>query len=65
MSLESIVQVTITSNSRGISRKGFGIPLVVAQHSVWAERYRVYNLGTALDDMVNEGFSSADEKSTF
>ena len=46
--LSDIVSVTITSNSRGISRKSFGIPLVVAKHIHTPGLTKVYNLGTAL-----------------
>ena len=53
--LESIVSVTITSNSRGVSRKSFGVPLVIGKHDAWGERYRVYNLATALPDLVTDG----------
>ncbi len=58
MSLESIVQVTITSNGRGISRKGFGVPMVVARHDVFPERFREYTLGTAGVDMLADGFTT-------
>ncbi len=55
MSLESIVSVTISSNSRGVSRKSFGVPLVAGKHDAWGERYRIYTLGTALADLVSDG----------
>lgn len=55
MSLESIVNVTITSNSRGVSRKSFGVPAVVGKHDAWGERFRIYTLGTALVDLVSDG----------
>ena len=58
--LESIVSVTITSNSRGISRKSFGIPLVVGKHDNWGQRFKVYTLGTALADLVSDGFTTFD-----
>lgn len=55
MSLESIVSVTISSNSRGVSRKSFGTALVLGYHTAWLQRYKVYNLGTALADIVADG----------
>jgi len=58
--LLSIVTVTITSNSRGISRKSFGIPLVIAKHNNFGPRYKVYSLGTAPIDMVADGFNVND-----
>lgn len=58
--LEAIVNVTITSTGRGVSRKGFGIPLVIAKHSKFAPLFKQYNLATALSDMVTDGFSTYD-----
>ena len=58
--LSDIVQVTITSNSRGISRKSFGIPLVIAKHIHFAPRFKVYPMGTAPIDMVADGFNTND-----
>lgn len=55
MSLESIVNVSITSNSRGVSQKGFGTALVIGYHTAWLQRYKVYSLGTALADLVADG----------
>jgi hypothetical protein len=58
MSLESIVNVTIQANARGVTRKSFGIPMVVGKHDAWGERYRIYNLATALADIVTDGISA-------
>ncbi|MDP6424348.1 MAG: DUF3383 family protein [Planctomycetota bacterium] len=58
--LNAIVNVTITSSGRGVSRAGFGIPLVLAKHDVFPERFREYNLGTAPADMVTDGFTTFD-----
>lgn len=55
MSLSSIVNITISSNSRGVSRKSFGVPLVIGQHAAWPELYREYSLGTALSSLVTDG----------
>lgn len=60
MSLADIVQVTITSSGRGVSRKGFGIPMVLAKHSNFAGLTKQYNLGTAVADMIVDGFISFD-----
>lgn len=60
MSLQDIVQVTITGSSRGITKKGFGVPNVAAKHNVWPERFKVYNLASAADDMVTDGFTAYD-----
>lgn len=58
--LSDIVQITISSAGRGVSRKGFGIPLVVAKHTNTAGLFKQYNLGTALSDMVADGFTTND-----
>ncbi len=60
MALEDIVQVTITSSGRGVSRKGFGIPLVVAKHTNFPGLFKQYNLGTAVADMLVDGFTTFD-----
>lgn len=60
MSLEEIVNVTITTNGRGVSRKSFGVPMVVGPHSHFVELAREYNLSTALASMVSDGFSVYD-----
>lgn len=58
--LSDIVTVTITSASRGVSRRSFGIPLVIAKHVEFAERFKVYTLGTAPIDMIADGFGTSD-----
>lgn len=60
MALEDIVNVTITSESRGVSRAGFGTTLVCGATTVFAERTREYSLGTAVTDMIADGFSAFD-----
>ena len=54
--LENIVNVVITTEGRGVSRRSFGIPLVVGKHDVYGDLVRVYNLGTAPADLVSDGF---------
>ncbi len=58
--LSDIVTITITSNSRGISRKSFGIPLVIGVHNNFAPRFKVYALGTAPIDLLADGFTVND-----
>lgn len=50
-----IVQVTITSNTRTPTRAGFGTPLLMAYHTVFPERFRVY---TELEDLTSDGFDT-------
>jgi hypothetical protein len=56
--LDAIVQVTITSASRGLSRRSFGVPLVIAKHTEFAPRFKEYAMGTALSSMVTDGFAT-------
>lgn len=55
MSLSDIVSVTITALTTAPSRVGFGTPLVMAYHTVFPERARVY---TAVADMLTDGFAA-------
>lgn len=57
MSLDSIVKVTITSKTRGVTRKGFGVPLIAGFHTKFGERVRSYNGLTALEA---DGFVATD-----
>lgn len=43
MSLDSIVNVTITSQSLHMSQAGFGTPLIIAQHDYWEERVKSFS----------------------
>jgi len=58
MSLSDIVQVTITAQTTAPTRAGFGVPLVMAFHSVFTERARVYS---SVDAMITDGFTATDE----
>lgn len=55
MSLQSIVNVTITKESATVARTGFGTPLIAAYFSTdhFLDRARVY---TDLDGIVADGF---------
>lgn len=55
MALSDVVNVTITTQTRGISRVGFGVPLVMGYHTVFPERARVY---TRAQDMIDDGFAT-------
>jgi hypothetical protein len=57
MSLDNIVQVTITAQTQFPSRAGFGRPLIAGYHTVFPERTRVYNKPS---DMVADGFAQTD-----
>ncbi len=42
MSLTEHVSLTIQANSSGVSRAGFGTPLILSCNAAWAERVRTY-----------------------
>ena len=56
MSLDSLVQVTISKLTTAPTRVGFGTPLVMGFHTVFPERSRIY---TAVADMVTDGFATS------
>ncbi len=60
MALSDIVNVVITSNSRGVTRASFGVPMVVAYHTNWYDAYKLYSLGSFKADMVADGFTAYD-----
>jgi len=61
VSLDSIAQVNISVSSAGITRAGFGVPLVAVYHDRWGtvsgERWRVY---TSTAGMLADGFLTTD-----
>ena len=57
MALSDIVQVNITTQATAPSRVGFGTPLVMAYHTAFSERARIYKSITA---MVDDGFAPND-----
>lgn len=60
MGLESIVNVVITSNNLGVSRASFGVPKVLGYHTKWYDTYKIYSLGTIIQDLVADGFTAYD-----
>lgn len=57
MGYNNITNIVVTLETSTPSQAGFGIPLVIAYHTVFAERYRIY---TSADDMVTDGFGADD-----
>lgn len=55
--INSIVEVSITADSTTVSRLGFGTPLILTYHTVFAERYRIY---ASLAEMTSDGFATYD-----
>lgn len=48
MALEDIVNVTITTDTVGVSQAGFGVPLILSGTAAWAERIRFYTSSAAV-----------------
>lgn len=55
--IDDLVSVTITSQTRTVSRAGFGTPLIAAYHSRFAGRVETYS---SLRAMVAAGFKTRD-----
>ncbi len=55
MALADHVTLTITADSVGVSRAGFGVPLILSATAAFAERTRVY---TDLSGLVADGFAA-------
>jgi hypothetical protein len=59
MSLDSIVRITITTQTARMSQAGFGTPLIIAQHNYWAERVRSFS---NLSELVQTQDSEEEKK---
>lgn len=57
MSLDSIVNISISNTSIQVSRAGFGVPMVLGFHTNFPERIRFYS---DIAGMVTDGFVSTD-----
>ena len=53
--LNNIVDVTITRETRTIQRASFSIPCFIAEHTIFAERAKEY---TSLADILSAGFAT-------
>jgi hypothetical protein len=60
MSLDSLINVTITVQGASVTRAGFGTIMLLAYHTNWPERVREYSMATVLTDMVTDGFATTD-----
>lgn len=58
MSLSDVVTVSITAQTKAPTRTGFGVPLIMAYHTVFPERVREYAADTAVASMIADGFAS-------
>jgi hypothetical protein len=60
MALSDIINVVITTNSRGVTRASFGVAAVYGYHTNWLDVYKVYTMGTVGPDLVADGFTTYD-----
>jgi len=56
MSLQDIVQVTITKETASVARTGFGIPMILSYFTQFTERARVYE---TLAELEADGFGAS------
>lgn len=62
MALQDIAQVSISLNTSGVSRAGFGVPMFITAHNYYKDRIRSYTTATDVaTDMTTEsnGYSAA------
>ena len=57
MSLDSIVNVSITNQSVSMTQAGFGVPLILGKSAPWKEKVRIYSDPS---EMLNDGFKDGD-----
>ena len=57
--IDNIVKVTIQRGTIQVSRRGFGVPMILSTHSVFAGRIEYYS---SLDEMVTAGFLTTSEE---
>lgn len=60
--LDTIVNVTITRETRTPSQRGFGIPLIAGYHDAWSDRVRSY---ADASEMLDDGFTLSDPSHEF
>ena len=58
MSLNDIVNITISTQTTAPTQAGFGTPLILSYHTVFPELVREY---TSTTDMVSDGFVAGSE----
>ncbi len=58
MSLDTIVNVTITRKTQVPSAKGFTTPLLAGYHTRWVQRVKAYS---SPDEMITDGFALTDK----
>lgn len=53
MPLDDLVSVSILTQTQSVSRAGFGVPMLLAQHSFWPETVKTF--GNKLTDLTDAG----------
>jgi hypothetical protein len=61
MSLDSVVQVDITTETTSVSRAAFNIPLLCGYHTNFPERVREYDISGGLTGLTDDGFATTDQ----
>lgn len=62
MSLDSIVKVNITRDTKVPTQKGFGIPAIISpEAAILTNLVTTYESDTALESLINDGFTTASE----
>ncbi len=58
MALSNHVSLTITTDSVGVARAGFGVPLILSHNAAWVERIRFY---TSVSDVAGDFVTTSPE----
>lgn len=61
MTLAGLVDVSITTESAGLTRRGFSTALVAGYHTRYTDLARTYELGTAVFSLLADGFVASDQ----
>ena len=56
----TIVNVTVTAQTKTVSRAGFGVPMILAYHTRWLDAYRIYTKSGFPSNMTDDGFVVSD-----
>lgn len=57
MPIRDVVDVTVNLTNAARIANGAGVPIILAQHTAWVDRFREY---AEADDMLDDGFLSSD-----
>ena len=50
MPLSDIATINVTTTGAGVTRAGYGVPLILSHSAGWAERYRTYTSASAVSE---------------